>query len=81
MNPTLRHAARRCLKAALLLVALEAACAAYAALRPSPAPQSEGPGRGAFESQPLPVEFAAIRPAGIDGTPPPIPPSELWPAQ
>ena len=29
----------------------------------------------------LPPEFAAIRPAGLDGSAPAIPPSELWPAQ
>ena len=30
---------------------------------------------------PLAAEFAAIRPADLDDTPPPIPPSELWPNQ
>ena len=29
----------------------------------------------------LPAEFRAIHPAGFDGSVPPIPPSELWPAQ
>jgi hypothetical protein len=29
----------------------------------------------------LPEEYRAIRPAGIDGATPPIPPSETWPAQ
>ena len=29
----------------------------------------------------LPEEYRAIRPAGVDGTAPAIPPSETWPAQ
>jgi hypothetical protein len=29
----------------------------------------------------LPEEYRAIRPAGVDGALPPIPPSETWPAQ
>ena len=36
---------------------------------------------GQTVSVPIAEEYRAIRPAGVDGAAPAIPPSEMWPAQ
>ena len=73
----LRSTGRIALQLSLCGAVLTATCVSVLTLRPARAER-------ATEiqcSSPLPAQFLAIRPADLDGTPPPIPPAELWPAQ
>ena len=80
MHPNHRQAASRLLRVALLVVALPAAWGAWATLHPAASPPHDTPSHAVTVTA-LPAELAAIRPAGVDGTPPPIQAAELWPAQ
>ncbi len=79
----MRHPDRlrvRGLTALLCLVLATVALGGFA--RPAPAPTRAAEAvRSVTSDAALPSEFRDIRPAGIDGEAPPIPPSELWPAQ
>lgn len=61
-------------RSALLAVAALTALIGHAGERPAFEPMSE-------DIRALAEEYRSVRRAGFDYDPPPIPPSELWPAQ